>query len=56
MIDPQGNIEDYREAVNARIAQNLINVNSQLNNGQICHECQKLDLRTKAENTQAYNQ
>jgi hypothetical protein len=53
-IDSYGTVQDYKDAVNSKIAQN-INSNLQTN-GQVCHECQKLDLRSKVETSQAYNQ
>lgn len=57
-IDPYGNIEDYKEAIALKISQTPSNVGNSghQQHQQICHECQKLDLRAQAETSQAYNQ
>ena len=56
--DTLGQSDNYREAISERNVQTSISsTNFQINQQQqTCHECAKLDLRTKVETNAAYNE
>jgi hypothetical protein len=56
-IDTAGNSDNYRELISERKVQNSISSSTfQVSQQQTCHECAKLDLRTKVETNLAYNE
>jgi hypothetical protein len=52
-MDSYGNIPEYKNAINTNL---IPNSNTFMPNSQTCHECAKVDLRSKVQNNNAYVQ